>query len=108
MNVPFSIIGHFGDTISYLRLYLVGSSSVVLIKAFNEIAFGGDAPMTLGRGLAGAVIIFLVHLLNILLSALSVLVHGVRLNALEFSSHLGIQWLGRAFKPFRKESSLTP
>lgn len=106
MNVPFSIIGNFGDTISYLRLYLVGSSSVVLIKAFNEIAFGGDAPMTLGRGLAGALIIFLVHILNILLSALSVLVHGVRLNALEFSSHLGIQWLGRLYKPFRKESSL--
>ncbi|MFO7535434.1 MAG: hypothetical protein R6X19_07100 [Kiritimatiellia bacterium] len=108
LNVPFSIIGHFGDTISYLRLYLVASSSVVLIKAFNEIAFGGDAPMTLGRGLAGAVIIFLVHLLNILLSALSVLVHGVRLNALEFSSHLGIQWLGRHFNPFRKESAPTP
>ncbi len=105
MNLPFSIIGNFSDTVSYLRLYLVGSSSIVLVKAFNDILFGGDAPMTLGRGLVGAIIIFLVHVLNILLSALAVLVHGVRLNALEFSSHLGIQWLGRPFKPFRKESS---
>lgn len=106
LNLPFSIIGHFSDTVSYLRLYLVGSSSVVLVKAFNDIAFGGDAPLTWGRGLVGALMLFLVHALNILLSALSVLVHGVRLNALEFSSHLGIQWLGRLFTPFRQIAPL--
>jgi V/A-type H+-transporting ATPase subunit I len=54
--------------------------------------------------LGGAAILFAVHVLNILLGSLAVLVHGVRLNALEFSSHMGIQWLGLKFNPFRKQT----
>jgi len=34
------------------------------------------------------------------LNLLSVLVHGVRLNTLEFSGHAGITWSGTAYKPF--------
>jgi len=46
------------------------------------------------------------HVLNISLCALAVLVHGVRLNALEFSSHLGIQWAGIKYAPFANSSTL--
>jgi V/A-type H+-transporting ATPase subunit I len=31
---------------------------------------------------------------------MGVLVHGVRLNTLEFSAHLGLQWSGTAYRPF--------
>ena len=37
------------------------------------------------------------------LSAMGVLVHGVRLNALEFSSHIGLSWTGFAYDPFAKK-----
>jgi V/A-type H+-transporting ATPase subunit I len=52
-----------------------------------------------------ALILFLAHAMNILLSALGVIVHGVRLNTLEFSGHLGMQWTGIPFKPFRRQES---
>ena len=35
-----------------------------------------------------------------ILNVLSVIVHGVRLNTLEFSSHLGMSWSGFAYEPF--------
>ena len=36
------------------------------------------------------------------LNVLSVIVHGVRLNTLEFSSHLGMSWSGFAYEPFKE------
>jgi len=42
------------------------------------------------------------HVMNITLSLLAVLVHGVRLNTLEFSNHAGLKWAGFSFKPFKK------
>lgn len=100
--LPLTVIGNFGDIVSYLRLYLVGSASVTLIMAFTELAVG-KGMSTWYAGLAAALIIFAAHVLNILLSALAVLVHGVRLNALEFSTHLGLQWAGIRFIPFARQ-----
>ena len=100
--LPFTVIGNFGDVVSYMRLYLVGSASVTLILAFNELAIGKGID-SVWSGLAAALIIFVAHVLNISLCALAVLVHGVRLNALEFSSHLGIQWAGIKYAPFAVE-----
>ncbi|MCL2479478.1 MAG: hypothetical protein FWF22_08245, partial [Treponema sp.] len=42
------------------------------------------------------------HSFNMVLNVLSVLVHGVRLNTLEFSSHVGLSWSGSAYKPFAR------
>ena len=38
------------------------------------------------------------------MAGLSILVHAVRLNTLEFSNHKGVSWSGHAFRPFRRES----
>lgn len=97
--LPLTVIGCFGDVVSYLRLYLVGSASVTLVTAFNELAVGSGIH-SVGAAIGAGLILFIVHVLNILLGALAVMVHGIRLNALEFSSHLGIQWLGTAYTPF--------
>jgi len=51
---------------------------------------------------AGAAIVGVGHGLNIVLGPLSVLVHGVRLNVLEFSSHANISWSGFAYEPLRE------
>ena len=52
--------------------------------------------------IAGAVIMAIGHLLNIVMGFLSVVVHGVRLNLLEFSGQLGMEWSGVAYEPFKK------
>jgi V/A-type H+-transporting ATPase subunit I len=40
------------------------------------------------------------HLLNLSLGLVAVFAHGVRLNLLEFSNHLGLTWGGREYQPF--------
>ena len=42
------------------------------------------------------------HGLNMILNVLSVVVHGIRLNTLEFSTHLDMAWSGHKFKPFEE------
>jgi V/A-type H+-transporting ATPase subunit I len=105
--LPLTVIGCFGDVVSYLRLYLVNSAAVTLILALNELAVGKGIRGA-WAGLGAALILFAAHALNILLSALAVLVHGIRLNALEFSSHLGIQWSGVPFVPFANGGAPAP
>ncbi len=55
-------------------------------------------------GLIAALCIFGGHILNIVLGAMAILVHGIRLNTLEFSGHAGVRWAGIAFKPFSKRA----
>ncbi len=99
-NLPLNLINSFSDTLSYLRLFAVGFATVKVAQAFNEIAatvgFSGLWP-----GLGAAVILFIGHSLNILLGIMSVLVHGIRLNMLEFSGHLNMEWAGREYRPFK-------
>lgn len=99
--LPLSVIGCFGDLVSYVRLFAVGSAGAAISLAFNDMAIG-DGIRSFWAGLGAAVVLFLAHTLNIMLSALGVIVHGVRLNTLEFSGHLGMQWTGTAYKPFAR------
>jgi len=93
-------ISAFSDIISYIRLFAVGLASVEIAKSFNGMA-SGLADGVLGIILASVVLI-LGHSLNLAMGALSVVVHGVRLNMLEFSGHLGMEWSGRPYKPFKE------
>lgn len=99
--LPFGIIGNFVDVISYIRLFAVGSASLAVAVAFNELALGKGINSILA-GLIAAVILFAGHALNIVLCLVGVLVHGVRLNTLEFSSHIELEWAGFRFKPFEQ------
>jgi len=45
--------------------------------------------------------------LNIALGFLSVLVHGIRLNTLEFSNHVEMQWGGFRFHPLSRQQKTT-
>lgn len=98
-NIPLKIIGSFSDVVSYLRLFAVGYASVVVASSFNEMA------MQLGfnniiTSLGAALILFLGHTLNIVLGLMAVIVHGVRLNMLEFSGQIGMEWSGKEYAPF--------
>jgi V/A-type H+-transporting ATPase subunit I len=50
----------------------------------------------------GVVLLAVGHALNVAMSVLSVVVHGIRLNMLEFSGHLGMEWSGYRYDPFRE------
>ena len=90
-----------GDIISYVRLFAVGLASVKVAQNFNMMAIDLGLPIWI-KWLPLVLILLVGHALNLAMAALSVLVHAVRLNTLEFSNHKGISWAGVAFHPFRK------
>ncbi len=101
--LPLDVISNFVDVVSYVRLFAVGSASLAVAAAFNEMALAKGIG-SVGAGLGAALILLLGHLLNILLGAMGILVHGVRLNTLEFSGHIGMQWTGITFRPFARRT----
>ncbi len=103
--LPLTIINNFVDVVSYVRLFAVGYATLAVAEAFNSMAMADD--MGVFRGLLAALILFAGHALNIVLCGLSVLVHGLRLNTLEFSGHIGMQWTGVPFRPFTTRSERT-
>ncbi len=99
MTTFLDTIGAFSDIISYIRLFAVGLATVAVASSFNSMA------AELGSGVVGIIasvfVLGLGHTLNIAMAALSVVVHGVRLNVLEFSGHLGMEWTGEYYNPFK-------
>ena len=101
-----NVMSTLGDVISYVRLFAVGLASVKVAENFNNMAlsiFNCTDLLWVKPLLAiGMVLVLLVgHGLNFAMAGLSILVHAVRLNTLEFSNHKGISWAGYAFRPFK-------
>jgi V/A-type H+-transporting ATPase subunit I len=96
----------FGDVLSYLRLFALGLASASLAAAFNEMAAGIHGALP-GIGLLLAMVVLVFgHTLNLLLGVSSGVIHGLRLNVIEFFNW-GLKDEGRRFTPFRrKEGSL--
>ncbi|MDP2938661.1 MAG: hypothetical protein Q8O13_01060 [Candidatus Omnitrophota bacterium] len=99
--VALSLMNNFTDVVSYVRLFAVGMAGLAIAETVNIMA-GGISGKTLFAGIARIIIIVIGHGLNIVLGPMSVLVHGVRLNVLEFSGHANVTWSGLAYKPLRK------
>lgn len=104
--LPLTLVSSFIDLVSYIRLYAVGAAGVAVASAFNDMAFSQVHSVL--TGFAAALILFFGHALNIVLDAMAVLVHGVRLNVLEFSSHIGMQWAGVPYAPFARARAGVP
>ena len=100
---PFDIIGSFTDVLSYIRLFAVGLAGACIAGSFNGMAFDLSS-VSAWLIPAGIMVALVGHLLNIALALLSVLVHAVRLNTLEFSNHSGLSWSGQSFNPFKKSN----
>ena len=99
--LPLNLVSNFVDVVSYIRLFAVGTAGYAVASSFNKMILGGGVDGVVA-GLVAALLLFLGHTLNILLCVMGVLVHGVRLNTLEFSSHIGMAWTGTLFKPFAR------
>jgi V/A-type H+-transporting ATPase subunit I len=99
-TVAMSFMNNITDVISYVRLFAVGLATLAIAETTNTLASGlGNGILALSAGIA---ILIIGHGLNILLGFISVLVHGVRLNVLEFSGHANITWSGSAFEPLEE------
>ncbi len=97
-TIVFDGISAFSDIISYIRLFAVGLATVAIAQAFNEMAASiGTQGVAV---VAAIVVLFFGHTLNLVMAWLAVVVHGVRLNLLEFSGHLGMEWTGIEYQPF--------
>ena len=100
VSVLLGVVNVFSDIVSYIRLWAVGLAGAAISATVNELA----GPL-IAKPMFMVLAIFLLvfgHGLNMILNVLSVIVHGIRLNTLEFSSHLDMSWSGHKFKPFEE------
>ncbi|MEO1532590.1 MAG: V-type ATP synthase subunit I, partial [Pseudomonadota bacterium] len=74
----------FGDVLSYMRLFALGLASASLATTFNGLA-RDIAEGLPGVGLFLAILVLILgHAINLLLGIVSGVVHGLRLNFIEF------------------------
>ena len=109
ISVILGIANIFSDIMSYIRLWAVGLAGAAIADTVDTMAaqIGGTAgPVAVHLIVFILAMVLLVfgHGLNLVLNVLSVLVHGVRLNTLEFSGHVGLTWAGTPYKPFAKRA----
>ncbi len=90
---PMNLIQVFADVLSYLRLYALGLASAIVSETINEIY--GTLPFLLA-----IVIIALAHVVNMLLGIMGGVIHGLRLNFIEWY-HYSFEGGGKAFDPLR-------
>lgn len=97
------VSGLFGDILSYMRLFALGLASASLALTFNQLAAQVQAAVP-GLGMLIAILILLLgHAMNLGLAIMSGVVHGLRLNFIEFYKW-GMSEEGYPFKAFaRKE-----
>lgn len=101
-TVFLNTISCFGNVMSYIRLFAVGMAGLAISQSFNNIAAGFSGPLII----AAVVVVLIGHGLNIIMCFLSVVVHGVRLNVLEFSGQVGLEWTGIAYEPFKENKKV--
>ena len=100
VSVLLGVVNVFSDIVSYIRLWAVSLAGAAISATVNELVgplFGNFMFM-----IFAIIILVFGHGLNMILNVLSVIVHGIRLNTLEFSSHLDMSWSGHKFKPFKE------
>ncbi len=84
----------FADVLSYLRLYALGLAGSIMASTFNEI---GES---IGL-LFGWIVILFGHSVNILLGLMAGVIHGLRLNFIEWY-HYCFDGGGRLFNPLKR------
>lgn len=84
----------FSDILSYLRLYALALAGAIVSATTNEVL--GSVTF-----IVGVIIVVLGHLVNIVLSAMGGVIHGLRLNFLEWY-HYSFEGGGKKFLPLIK------
>jgi len=101
ISMVLGIANVFSDIMSYIRLWAVGLAGGAISSTVDQMA--GPMLGHLFFFIFGITLLVFGHGLNLVLNMLSVLVHGVRLNTLEFSGHVGLTWAGTPYRPFAEK-----
>lgn len=89
-----TLIQVFADVLSYLRLYALGLAGAIMAETFND----------LGRSVGlflGVLVILAGHGINIMLGIMAGMIHGLRLNFIEWY-HYCFDGGGRLFRPLMR------
>jgi len=86
-----TLIQVFADVLSYLRLYALALAGAIMAKTFNEI--GREVGLFLG-----VLVILVGHSVNVMLGIMAGVIHGLRLNFIEWY-HYCFDGGGRLFNP---------
>ena len=100
VSMMLGVVNVFSDIVSYIRLWAVGLAGAAISATINDMV----SPL-LGHFLLvlfAVIVLVFGHGLNMILNVLSVIVHGIRLNTLEFSTHIGLSWSGHKYEPFEE------
>jgi V/A-type H+-transporting ATPase subunit I len=92
----------FGDVLSYLRLFALGLASIKLAEVFNNLAAGAFASKGVWV-LVGLFVLLIGHTINFAMGIMSGIVHGLRLNVIEFFNW-SLQEDGERFQAFAKRA----
>ena len=92
-----NLVQVFADVLSYLRLYALGVAGASMAATFNEMG------MSVGL-VFGWIIILFGHSVNILLGVMAGMIHGLRLNFIEWY-HYSFEGGGRLFRPLMRLKS---
>ncbi|MFI5334418.1 MAG: V-type ATPase 116kDa subunit family protein, partial [Chlamydiales bacterium] len=89
-----TLVQVFADVLSYLRLYALALAGAMMASTFNDL--GKNVGLV-----AGVFVILLGHTVNILLAIMAGVIHGLRLNFIEWYHH-SFEGGGRLLKPLKK------
>jgi V/A-type H+-transporting ATPase subunit I len=92
------IISVIGNILSYARLMAIGVSSAIIAMVANF--FGG----ALGNFVIAAIIVLMLHALNLALGIYSPTIQGLRLHYVEFFKQF-FRYGGRKYAPFAREGA---
>jgi len=85
------VIQVFADVMSYLRIYALSLAGAIMATTFDQL--GTSAPLFIG-----VFIILIGHLVNFTIALMSGIIHGLRLNFIEWYHH-SFEGGGKKFNP---------
>lgn len=85
------IIEIFADVVSYLRIYALSLAGMIMATTFNQI--GSSLPIYVG-----VFVILAGHMINLTLAIMGGVIHGLRLNFIEWY-HYSFEGGGKKFSP---------
>lgn len=101
LNGALGVVQLLADCLSYLRLFALGLATMYMCQTFNMLAEMPYKGLPYVGFIPAILILVFGHAINLLLGIMGGVVHGLRLNFLEW-----YRWCyegdGLAFKPFRK------
>lgn len=98
----YDVTSIFGDMLSYIRLFGLGTAGAILGMVVNSVAMSLTGVPYIGWFFAVLMLIF-GHILVILLSSLGAFVHPMRLTFVEFYKNASFGGGGRAFRPLGRD-----